>query len=695
MGSGSTLYLKAIPIELHWQLRVYKYSSNARSSAAINLKGGRFMDLSRRLMMTSMTLGVASASLDAAADPATVGAAAANALAFDDVRRHGLVPNDSNAAHANTLALKQLCSPEISLLGFVGRLQFTNTTGSDTYYFDDIITFRDGISLDLGNCTLSFTKSGADPQAANAGFIYAVRNFAIENGAIEVHYATAGDNQGNAIAIGSRSAPGIKYFPNHFDKFLPMPQGNIRIRNLRLSSDNPSARLILALGGLQNVSFENLILDGQGISDGIYYEFGWETNESNPAQRQSSHAHNLRFINIVARNLKRSSYAAAIAANGAYNVLVDGISVSGGYSALSFGTGESLFYRPAAGVDDTGAKHNITIRNLVAQDLAGTAVEFTGANLATGYLRGLGLGPTDETDLLDCSIEGFAIDSAAGYGIRSSAGRLVVSNGRISNCQRGIVTTDECTWYSISDVAVVNNTGMGIQIGQGVNIYDPPREKLGVIRNCFIAGNSSAAPGANPGIQLSRCRGASIDNNRFGYEQGHDGTDETTQGSAIVAGGTDTFNIRCVGNYVAGTANDAPAYVLATSGTNGRGCSIEHAGGVTTRQGLWGDGLHQLEMLGFDDVLTPNCQSSNEFIVTAIDARAFAIGAPLNPAYGQRITVTIINASRDTMGACAWQAIFKMSAWENPRNGHSRSIEFMYNGTNWLEIARTAQDVPN
>jgi hypothetical protein len=54
-------------------------------------------------------------------------------------------------------------------------------------------------------------------------------------------------------------ASGIKYFPNHFDKLLPMPQGNIRIRNLRLSSDNPSARLILALGGLQNVSIENLV----------------------------------------------------------------------------------------------------------------------------------------------------------------------------------------------------------------------------------------------------------------------------------------------------------------------------------------------------------------------------------------------------------------------------------------------------
>jgi hypothetical protein len=81
-------------------------------------------------------------------------------------------------------------------LGFVGRMQCTNTTGSHTYYFDDIITFRDG----------------------------------------------------------------IKYFP-------------------------------------------------------------------------TLHAHNLRFINIVANNLKRTFDATAISTNGAYNVTLDGISVNGAYSA--------------------------------------------------------------------------------------------------------------------------------------------------------------------------------------------------------------------------------------------------------------------------------------------------------------------------------------------------------------------------
>jgi hypothetical protein len=650
------------------------------------------MNLSRRGMISAMTLGLGSSALKSA-EPTP--ADATRSQAFGDVRRFGVVPNSAAAAHANSLALKHLCSPEISLQGFTGRLQFTNTTGADTYFFDDIITFRDGISLDLQNCTLNFTKSGADPDAQGAGFIYAVRDFSIENGAIDVHYASAGAGQGNAIALGSRSARGFKYFPNYFDKLLPRPQGNISLRNLRLSSDNPNAKLVVATGGLRNVSFENIMLDGKGVSDGIYYEFGWQTDEADPTRRQTSHAHNLRFVNIVASNLKRTSDASAIGCNGAYNVLLDGISVNGGYSALTFGTGESLFYHPATGIDHAGAKRNIRIRNLVVQDLTGTAVEFTGANRSTGgYLKAVPMDATAQTDLLDCSIEGFAIDSTAGYGIRSSAGRLIVSNGRISNCQRGIVTTDECTWFSVSDVAIVDNDGIGIHVGQGVNIYDPPREKLGVIRNCFIAGNSKAAAGVNPGIQLFRCRSVLLENNRIGYERRHDGKDETTQGSAIVAGGADTFDIRCVGNYVAGTARQAPAYALSASGTHGRGCTIEHACGITTKQGLWGDGLHQLDVMPFIGILAPDCQFSNEFIVAPTDARALTIASPLNPTYGQRITITVKNVS-DAASSCTWQPIFKMNAWDAIRGGHLRSIEFMYDGANWLEIGRSAQDLPN
>ena len=98
-------------------------------------------------------------------------------------------------------------------------------------------------------------------------------------------------------------------------------------------------------------------------------------------------------------------------------------------------------------------------------------------------------------------------------------------------------------------------------------------------------------------------------------------------------------------------------------------------------------------MLAFDVIA--DCQFSNEFLITLTDAREFIIADPLNPTYGRRITITLRNASRGNAGTPAWQPAFKMAAWENPRTGYSRSIEFMYTGTDWLEVGRTPQDVPN
>ena len=68
----------------------------------------------------------------------------------------------------------------------------------------------------------------------------------------------------------------------------------------------------------------------------------------------------------------------------------------------------------------------------------------------------------------------------------------------------------------------------------------PPRHKIGSIRNCFIAGNSAAAPASNAAIQLTHCRGVLIENNRFGCERQHDGLDEAAQGAAVNASGAAT-----------------------------------------------------------------------------------------------------------------------------------------------------------
>lgn len=93
--------------------------------------------------------------------------------------------------------------------------------------------------------------------------------------------------------------------------------------------------------------------------------------------------------------------------------------------------------------------------------------------------------------------------------------------------------------------------------------------------------------------------------------------------------------------------------------------------------------------------MTPDAALGNVYEITATNATAHTINAPTNPTDGQRVTVTIRNTSGGALGVATWNAVFKMVAWVQPATGFSRSIDFKYNGTNWVEIGRTAADVPN
>ena len=123
-----------------------------------------------------------------------VGAAQGTGYAKDDVRRYGVAPNSAAAASANTAALKALVDPAET---FSGRLSFPNTTGSDVYYFNDLIAFHDGVHLDLKGSTLSFSKIGG-PRDTDSGFIHAIRDFVIENGALVTTYQFNGGHKSPA-----------------------------------------------------------------------------------------------------------------------------------------------------------------------------------------------------------------------------------------------------------------------------------------------------------------------------------------------------------------------------------------------------------------------------------------------------------------------------------------------------------------
>jgi len=93
--------------------------------------------------------------------------------------------------------------------------------------------------------------------------------------------------------------------------------------------------------------------------------------------------------------------------------------------------------------------------------------------------------------------------------------------------------------------------------------------------------------------------------------------------------------------------------------------------------------------------MTIDASLGNRHIITATNGTAFTINAPTSPLAGQRIVVTIRNTSGGALGAVTWNAVFKLAAWTSPATANSRSIEFEYDGTNWIEIARATADVPN
>jgi hypothetical protein len=510
-----------------------------------------------------------------------------------DVRRHGVTPNNLEAADTNTSALRGLLDPHAD--GPTGLIVFPNSTGRDIYHFSGVIPVRDGTHLDLMGATLRYAGK-VHTGDVNSGLFFALRDFICENGTIEVACDTsAATGSGHAIQIGARGSDSTHF--TVWDSQLSVPVGNIELRNLRISVHNSGSHVsgstaIGILGGVQNLIAENIVIEGNGsLPLGIYYEFGWATNEPQAERRQTSHAHNMRFINIIMRNLSPSGIGLTLA--GAYDCVVEGLHVSSGQTALLIYPGESMFFRPWTGVDQVGARHGMRLSNITAQSLTSTAIALTGAQAGSGgYLAAAfaQLSPrahyAAQTGLGNFSLDGFAVSDCAGFGILTSAGRALIRNGSIQGCQRGIAATDECTSLTIEGVEIEHCQQHGMQLDLGAAVWNPPRTKKLTIRDCHVAGNSTTAGGKFAGIELGgNCDSALIENCRLGFELDYDGVAETTQGDAIFVSSASATNVVCRMNRVGGVAGATAVAYRCAAGANGN--MIEGPTGLKSASGSW------------------------------------------------------------------------------------------------------------
>jgi Pectate lyase superfamily protein len=103
---------------------------------------------------------------------------------------------------------------------------------------------------------------------------------------------------------------------------------------------------------------------------------------------------------------------------------------------------------------------------------------------------------------------------------------------------------------------------------------------------------------------------------------------------------------------------------------------------------------HLRVSLAYSAKVTLDVSEGNDFSVYVTDSNSLTISAPTNGSDGQRISVSILNASGGVMGSVTWTGV-KMAAWTSPANGFNRTIDFINWGGTWYEASRTASDVPN
>lgn len=95
----------------------------------------------------------------------------------------------------------------------------------------------------------------------------------------------------------------------------------------------------------------------------------------------------------------------------------------------------------------------------------------------------------------------------------------------------------------------------------------------------------------------------------------------------------------------------------------------------------------------------PNLALGALFVMTATNATAIVLGAPINPpvtGYSAILVFTLANGNGGAMGALTFNAIYKTAGvFTVPATTKNRSIAFRWDGTSWVELWRGAADVAN
>lgn len=104
--------------------------------------------------------------------------------------------------------------------------------------------------------------------------------------------------------------------------------------------------------------------------------------------------------------------------------------------------------------------------------------------------------------------------------------------------------------------------------------------------------------------------------------------------------------------------------------------------------------VQRIQALAQAAAIDINCALGTIIVVTFLTNAIFTINAPTNPVAGMRMSITFKNTSGGALGAATWNAVFKRVTAITPANNLQMTVDFYYDGVNWIETNTSANNVP-
>jgi hypothetical protein len=331
---------------------------------------------------------------------------------------------------------------------------------------------------------------------------------------------------------------------------------------------------------------------------------------------------------------------------------------------------------------------NVRVTNCDFRDTSNYGVVFgyvtgaviSGCTFYNSYREAVGVEPVTGTVAQNITVTGNTI-----YGSATSAGSatgLLV----ITNSSGGTFTSVTVSGNSIDGgpTAIASDASPGIFV-------------QGATSGVTISGNTirrTNGPGIATGAVGATTNGLVVSNNNV--YTGNQGTNTTPNAAGIRVRQT-TASV-FTGNTISGAAFNADIEETGTSTGNvytGNLCqdAVQY---LTMAVGSFinTQGVATLTFPGAGGAVSVDSGLGNYFVLTVTDATAFTINSPSNHTKGKTYTYEINNASGGVMGAVSFGAQHKLAgSFTVPASGKRRTITFIDNGSNLVEVARSAADI--